>query len=169
MDAASVDLKKTVNLPKTDFPMKANLPQMEPKLLERWESGSLYEQIRAASAGRPMYVLHDGPPYANGEHPPGHGVQQNPEGFHRQIARPWRASIRPTCPAGIATALPIEIKVDSQLGSKKAHDVGGRDSRRVPQIRGEIRRFAAPRFHAAGRVRPLGRSLSDDERAVTNR
>lgn len=66
MDSPVEDLKKTVNLPKTAFPMKANLPTTEPKLLERWESEGLYKKIRQASQGRPSYILHDGPPYANG-------------------------------------------------------------------------------------------------------
>ena len=66
MPLPDVDLKKTVNLPRTDFSMKANLPVAEPKLLARWEEMDLYGKIRQARAGRPMYVLHDGPPYANG-------------------------------------------------------------------------------------------------------
>ena len=66
MDPQKVDLKQTINLPKTAFSMKANLPQAEPKMLARWEQEKLYHKIRAARAGRPTYVLHDGPPYANG-------------------------------------------------------------------------------------------------------
>ncbi len=66
MSALPVDFKKTVNLPKTDFPMKANLPTAEPKILEEWERTALYHRIREARQGRPQYVLHDGPPYANG-------------------------------------------------------------------------------------------------------
>ena len=66
MDLPTVDLKQTVNLPKTAFSMKANLPQTEPKTLARWESERLYHAIRASRQGRPVYVLHDGPPYANG-------------------------------------------------------------------------------------------------------
>ena len=61
-----VDLKKTVNLPRTDFSMKANLPQTEPKALARWSEMDLYGRIRQARGGSPRYVLHDGPPYANG-------------------------------------------------------------------------------------------------------
>ena len=68
---ARLDLKSTINLPKTDFPMKANLPQNEPKILARWEQMKIYDQIREARKGAPIYVLHDGPPYANGPHPPG--------------------------------------------------------------------------------------------------
>jgi isoleucyl-tRNA synthetase len=66
MDSHSIDLKQTVNLPRTGFSMKANLSQAEPKLLDRWEGEDIYAQIRAARAGRPTYILHDGPPYANG-------------------------------------------------------------------------------------------------------
>ena len=61
-----LDLKRTLNLPKTDFPMKANLPQNEPKWLEKWEKMGIYGKIREARQGSPIYVLHDGPPYANG-------------------------------------------------------------------------------------------------------
>src|SRR4029077_939847 len=61
-----LDLKESVNLPKTAFPMKANLPQNEPQMLARWDEMRLYERIRVARSGAPIYVLHDGPPYANG-------------------------------------------------------------------------------------------------------
>src|ERR1043165_9032844 len=71
MDLANLDLKATINLPKTSFSMKANLPQSEPKMLARWEAEDQYGQIRSSSAGRPRYVLHDGPPYANGHIPLG--------------------------------------------------------------------------------------------------
>jgi isoleucyl-tRNA synthetase len=79
-----MDLKSTINLPKTAFPMKANLPQNEPKMLARWEQMGIYERIREArrapevhSARRP--ALHQRP------HPPGHGDEQVPQGFHRQV------------------------------------------------------------------------------------
>ncbi|PIE35648.1 isoleucine--tRNA ligase [candidate division KSB3 bacterium] len=61
-----MDYKETLNLPKTAFPMRANLPKREPQMLEKWEREDIYQQIRQKSAGRPKYVLHDGPPYANG-------------------------------------------------------------------------------------------------------
>src|ERR1039457_973368 len=64
--SAPKPLKSTLNLPQTAFPMKANLPVNEPLRLAAWEESNLYAQIRAASAGRPRYILHDGPPYANG-------------------------------------------------------------------------------------------------------
>ena len=67
MDPQSVDLKKTLNLMRTDFPMKANLPQTEPKTLERWQQEDIYGRIRRARHGQSAYILHDGPPYANGD------------------------------------------------------------------------------------------------------
>ena len=72
----SVDYKKTLNLPATDFPMKADLPQREPLLLERWEKEGLYSQIRRQSVGRKKYILHDGPPYANGDIHIGHALNK---------------------------------------------------------------------------------------------
>src|SRR2546425_12919113 len=71
-----VNLKSSINLPKTGFPVKANLPQNEPKILERWEEMRLYERIRQARKGAPVYVLHDGPPYANGRIHLGHALNK---------------------------------------------------------------------------------------------
>ena len=62
-----MDYKNTLNLPRTDFAMKADLVAREPQRLARWEADSIYAQIRAARAGRPKFVLHDGPPFANGD------------------------------------------------------------------------------------------------------
>ena len=61
-----LDLKTTVNLPKTDFPLKGNLSQNEPLRLQKWEAMNLYEMLREARKDKPLFVLHDGPPYANG-------------------------------------------------------------------------------------------------------
>ena len=61
------DFKSTLNLPKTDFPMKAKLPEREPEQLAAWEEMGLYKKILASRAGAPLYVLHDGPPYPTGE------------------------------------------------------------------------------------------------------
>src|SRR5437870_9492302 len=65
--AEPLELKKTLNLPKTDFPMKAGLPQNEPKQLEAWHGGNIYERILETRKGKPLFVLHDGPPYPTGE------------------------------------------------------------------------------------------------------
>ena len=61
------DFAKTLNLPVTDFPMRANLPQREPETLKKWYDEDLYGLIRERNAGKPKFVLHDGPPYANGD------------------------------------------------------------------------------------------------------
>src|SRR5271169_4890638 len=119
MDAASVDLKKTVNLPKTDFAMKANLAQMEPKMLERWDAEGLYEKIRAASKGRPMYVLHDGPPYANGEIHLGTAFNKILKDFVVKT-KTMAGFDAPYVPGWDCHGLPIEIKVDTELGKRKA-------------------------------------------------
>ena len=60
------DYSKTMNLPKTDFPMRANLPQREPEILKEWESIDIYNRQLESNKGRPSFILHDGPPYANG-------------------------------------------------------------------------------------------------------
>ena len=61
------DYKSTVFLPRTDFPMRANLPEREPELLRRWAEMGFHDRLREVSAGRPKFILHDGPPYANGD------------------------------------------------------------------------------------------------------
>ncbi|MGC9457902.1 MAG: class I tRNA ligase family protein, partial [Halothiobacillaceae bacterium] len=70
------EYKHTLNLPQTDFPMRGNLPRREPERLARWQERGLYRQIRAHCAGRPRFVLHDGPPYANGDIHIGHAVNK---------------------------------------------------------------------------------------------
>ena len=73
---AAPDYKSTVFLPKTDFPMRGGLPQKEPELLARWEAIDLHGKLRALSKGREKFVLHDGPPYANGDIHIGHAVNK---------------------------------------------------------------------------------------------
>ena len=63
----SQDYNKTLNLPKTEFPMRAGLPSMEPNRLKKWEEDNVYERLMEKNEGKPLYVLHDGPPYANGD------------------------------------------------------------------------------------------------------
>ncbi len=135
MQLNDVDLKKTVHLPKTDFPMKANLPQREPEMLTRWEGGKLYERIRESKAGRPRYVLHDGPPYANGNIHLGHAFNKLLKDFVVK-SKTMAGFDSPYIPGWDCHGLPIEIKVDGQLGSKKAKMTAA-------EIRGECRKYAA--------------------------
>src|SRR6266496_2163429 len=137
MQPNTPDLKQTVNLPRTDFPMKANLPQAEPKLLARWEAEGLYSQIRQARAGRPMYVLHDGPPYANGRIHLGTAFNKILKDFivkSKTIQNHGRLRL-PYVPGWDCHGLPIEIKVDSELGGKKAQMAPN-------QIRAACRKYA---------------------------
>ena len=70
------DYSQTLYLPKTDFPMRAGLPQKEPEILARWERDDLYGELRRSGRGRPKFVLHDGPPYANGNIHIGHALNK---------------------------------------------------------------------------------------------
>jgi isoleucyl-tRNA synthetase len=111
-------LKSTLNLPKTEFPMKANLPQNEPKWLERWESMKLYDKIREARKGAPTYILHDGPPYANGPIHLGHALNKCLKDFVVK-SKTMAGFDSPYVPGWDCHGLPIEIKVDESLGRKK--------------------------------------------------
>lgn len=113
-----LELKKTLNLPKTEFPMKANLPTNEPKLLERWKGMGLYGKIRQARAGSPSYVLHDGPPYANGPVHLGTAMNKSLKDFVVK-SRTMAGFDSPYVPGWDCHGLPIEIKVDEALGRKK--------------------------------------------------
>jgi isoleucyl-tRNA synthetase len=113
-----LDLKSTINLPKTAFPMKANLPQNEPKTLARWEEMRLYDRIREARAGASPYILHDGPPYANGPIHLGHALNKCLKDFVVK-SKNMAGFDAPYIPGWDCHGLPIEIKVDQQLGGKK--------------------------------------------------
>ncbi|PYQ53093.1 MAG: isoleucine--tRNA ligase [Acidobacteria bacterium] len=116
--AESSDYKKTLNLPQTTFPMKANLPQSEPRRLERWGEIDLYQRIREKSAGRPKFVLHDGPPYANGEIHTGHALNK----ILKDIVVKSRTMLgfdSPYVPGWDCHGLPIEHEVRKKLGSKR--------------------------------------------------
>lgn len=113
-----MDYKATLNLPKTDFQMKAELPRKEPEMLKNWESGGLYKKIMDAGKGRPAYTLHDGPPYANGNIHIGHALNKILKdivvksrfmsGFSTDYVPGWDCH-----------GLPIELQVEKELGSKK--------------------------------------------------
>ncbi|HWR49897.1 MAG TPA: isoleucine--tRNA ligase [Bryobacteraceae bacterium] len=135
MQQNSIDLKKTVNLPKTDFPMKANLAQREPEFLARWDRTRLYHRIRDARAGRAKYVLHDGPPYANNRIHMGTGFNKVLKDFIVK-SKSMAGFDSPYVPGWDCHGLPIEHRVDNELGPKKARMT-------VAQIRQECRKYAA--------------------------
>jgi isoleucyl-tRNA synthetase len=110
--------KDSVNLPRTDFPMKADLPAREPQMLERWKALDLYGRIRAARAGRPKFVLHDGPPYANGNIHIGTAMNK----ILKEIVVKSRSMAGFDAPYVVGFdchGLPIELQVDRELGPKK--------------------------------------------------
>jgi isoleucyl-tRNA synthetase len=112
------DWKDTLNLPRTDFPMKANLPTAEPQALARWQEMGLYDRIREARAGRPKFVLHDGPPYANGQIHLGTALNKILKDFVVK-SRTMAGYDSPYVPGYDCHGLPIELKVDRELGKKK--------------------------------------------------
>ena len=112
------ELKATLTLPQTAFPMKANLPQNEPLRLARWASLHLYEELRKACSGRPVYLLHDGPPYANGPIHLGHALNKGLKDFVVK-SKTMAGFDAPYVPGYDCHGLPIEIKVDEKLGHKK--------------------------------------------------
>ncbi|HEX7832449.1 MAG TPA: isoleucine--tRNA ligase [Thermoanaerobaculia bacterium] len=116
--ADSSDYKKTLNLPQTAFAMKANLPQNEPKRLDHWRAIDLYRLIREKSAGRPKFVLHDGPPYANGRIHIGHALNKTLKDIVVK-SRTMLGFDSPYVPGWDCHGLPIEHAVDKELGSKK--------------------------------------------------
>ena len=109
------DYKHTLNLPHTDFPMRANLARREPERLKRWQQRKLYQVLRQARAGRPRYVLHDGPPYANGDIHIGHAVNKILKDIVVK-ARTLDGYDAPYVPGWDCHGLPIELNVEKRVG-----------------------------------------------------
>ena len=109
------EYKATVNLPSTDFPMKANLTQREPERLALWDAKNLYGKLRASSKGRPKFVLHDGPPYANGELHSGHALNKVLKDLVVK-SKQMNGFDAPYVPGWDCHGLPIELKVTTELG-----------------------------------------------------
>jgi len=132
------DYRATVFLPATDFPMKAGLPQLEPKLLARWAQMDLYKRLRETSKGRPQFVLHDGPPYANGNLHIGHALNKilkdtivrarQMTGFDANYVPGWDCH-----------GLPIEWKIEEEYRAKGKN----KDDVPVVEFRRQCREFAA--------------------------
>jgi len=109
------DYKDTLNLPKTAFPMKASLAQREPKRLEQWQEMGLYEKIREVGRGRPQFILHDGPPYANGDLHVGHAVNKILKDIIIK-AKTLGGFDAPYVPGWDCHGLPIELSVEKKVG-----------------------------------------------------
>ncbi|MEA9556015.1 isoleucine--tRNA ligase [Xanthomonas nasturtii] len=109
------DYKATLHLPATEFPMRGDLPKREPAMLDRWEREGLYAQLRANAAGRPLFVLHDGPPYANGQIHLGHAVNKILKDII--VKSKYLAGFdAPYIPGWDCHGLPIEIAIEKKYG-----------------------------------------------------
>jgi isoleucyl-tRNA synthetase len=130
------DVKSTLNLPRTDFAMKAHLAQKEPETIKAWESDRLYERIleKRAAAGRPPFILHDGPPYANGHIHLGTSLNKILKDFIVK-SRSMLGHYAPYLPGWDCHGLPIEIHVDRHLGEQKK-------TLSVTGVREECRKYA---------------------------
>ena len=107
--------KATLNLPETDFPMRGNLAQREPELLAQWQDMGLYKQIRNARSGREQFILHDGPPYANGDIHIGHAVNKVLKDIIIK-SKTMAGFDAPYVPGWDCHGLPIELKVEEKVG-----------------------------------------------------
>lgn len=119
------DYKDTLNLPRTDFPMKANLPQREPEILRYWEEIDLYQQLRQIGASHPRFILHDGPPYANGRIHIGHALNKTLKDIIVK-AKTLSGFDAPYVPGWDCHGLPIELNVEKKIG-KAGIDVSTKD------------------------------------------
>jgi isoleucyl-tRNA synthetase len=131
------DYRPTVFLPKTDFPMKAGLPQKEPAILARWEQEDLYGEVRRARAGKPKFIFHDGPPYANGDMHIGHALNHT---LKDMVVRTQTllGKDAPYVPGWDCHGLPIEWAVEEQYRKKKLN----KDEVPVKEFRAECRAYA---------------------------
>jgi isoleucyl-tRNA synthetase len=131
------DYRDTVFLPKTDFPMKAGLPQKEPQILAKWIEGNLEGQIRESRKGRDQFILHDGPPYANGDMHIGHALNHI---LKDMVVRTQtlKGKDSPYVPGWDCHGLPIEWKVEEQYRKKKLN----KDEVPVEEFRAECRAYA---------------------------
>ncbi|MBO0662118.1 isoleucine--tRNA ligase [Jiella sp. MQZ9-1] len=134
----SVDYAKTLFLPETAFPMRAGLPKVEPEWIAKWDAMNLYGKLRQASKGRPKYVLHDGPPYANGNLHIGHALNKI---LKDVITRSFqmRGYDANYVPGWDCHGLPIEWKIEEQYRAKGKN----KDEIEVNEFRKECRDFAA--------------------------
>jgi isoleucyl-tRNA synthetase len=125
-----MDYKDTLNLPKTSFPMRANLPQNEPTLVEKWEKDRVYFEMLEANEGKPKFILHDGPPYANGNIHIGHALNK----VLKDVIVKYKAMtghLAPYVPGWDCHGLPIELQVEKNLGRAKKLAMSKAEVRRL--------------------------------------
>jgi isoleucyl-tRNA synthetase len=137
-EASAKDYRATLFLPRTDFPMKAGLPEAEPKWLARWEETRLYARIREQAKDKPLFILHDGPPYANGEIHSGTGLNKILKDFVVR-SQGMLGKDAPYVPGWDCHGLPIEWKIEEQYRAEGK----SKDDVPIDQLRRDCREFAA--------------------------
>ena len=135
----SQDYNATLNLPKTEFPMRAGLPQSEPKTLERWEEEKVYDKLIKKNEGKPLFVLHDGPPYANGDIHLGHALNKILKDFIVRY-RNMDGHQSPFVPGWDTHGLPTELKARAKAGIGNSADISVLELRKLCEefVRGYI-------------------------------
>ncbi|MBI2876227.1 MAG: isoleucine--tRNA ligase, partial [Candidatus Tectomicrobia bacterium] len=123
-------MKETLNLPRTDFPMKANLPEKEPQILKMWEKEGIYQRIREKFAGQPQYILHDGPPYANGHIHIGHALNKILKDIVVKV-KTMEGYDAPYVPGWDCHGLPIEQQVEQIQGISRKSGAEKKEVRRA--------------------------------------
>jgi isoleucyl-tRNA synthetase len=137
MNDVPTDYKSTVFLPRTDFPMRGDLPKREPALLERWAAMGLWQKLRAEAKGRPSFILHDGPPYANGNLHIGHALNK----IHKDVinrAQQMAGRDANYIPGWDCHGLPIEWKIEEKYRAEKKN----KDEVPILEFRRECREYA---------------------------
>lgn len=126
----SKDYNNTLNLPTTDFSMRAGLPKKEPEILKEWQTKHLYEKLMKKNEGKPLYVLHDGPPYANGDIHLGHALNKTLKDF---VVRYKNMSgyKSPFIPGWDTHGLPTELKARAKVGAQKASSLSDIELRKI--------------------------------------
>ena len=161
-DPAQRDYRDTVFLPQTSFPMRGDLPKREPQILARWEQMDLWSRLRAASRGRPKFILHDGPPYANGNIHIGTALNK----IHKDVINRTRQMAgydADYIPGWDCHGLPIEWKIEEQYREARqgqGRGPGARLPRRVPRLCGALDGGADGRSSAVSASRATGASAT---------
>ncbi len=130
-----MEYKTTLNLPRTEFPMRANLPKREPEMLARWQELRIDQKLQEANSDRPRFVLHDGPPYANGDIHIGHVMNK----VLKDIVLKYRSMsgwLAPYVPGWDCHGLPIELQVEKKIGRAK------KDAMPIVEVRKRCREYA---------------------------
>lgn len=122
------DYNATLNLPKTEFPMRAGLPQREPGFLEKWKTDALYNKLMQKNDGKPLYIMHDGPPYANGSIHIGHALNHILKDFIVKYKN-MSGFKAPFVPGWDTHGLPTELKARKKAGVSNSAEISDMELR----------------------------------------